>query len=59
ETSSPVHIELTGADGRVIMQTTALGNNVTLDLDNLSPGIYVLSVKGNSFLHRQTVIKTE
>ena len=59
ETSSPVHIELTGADGRVIMQTTALGNNVTLDLDNLSPGIYVLSVKGNAFLHRQTIIKTD
>ena len=59
ETSSPVHIELTGADGRVIMQTTALGNNVTLDMDDLSPGIYVLSVKGNAFLHRQTIIKTE
>ena len=59
ETSSPVHVELTGADGRIVMQRTLLGNNVTLDMDNLSPGIYVLSVKGNSFLHRQTVIKTE
>ena len=38
---------------------TALGNNITLDMDNLSPGIYVLSVKGNSFLHRQTVLKSE
>ena len=59
ETSSPVHVELTGADGRIVMQRTLLGNNVTLDMDNLSPGIYVLSVKGNSFLHRQTIIKTE
>ena len=38
---------------------TAHGNNVTLDMDNLPPGIYVLGVKGNSFLQRQTIIKTE
>ena len=57
--SESYNFELVDINGCIVMRKTAYGNNVTLDMDNLSPGIYVLSVKGNSFLHRQTVIKTE
>lgn len=59
ETPNPICIELIGADGCVVMQKTVHGNDVTVDLSNLSSGVYVLNVKGNSIIHRQTIIKTK
>ena len=52
-------LELIGIDGRVVMKETISGNNATLDMGDLPSGVYVLSVKGNRVLHRQTIVKTE
>ena len=38
---------------------TISGNNATLDMGDLPSGVYVLNVKGNRVLHRQTIVKTE
>ena len=52
-------LELVGIDGRLVIQKTSVSDDVTLDLSDLPSGVYVLNVKGNRVLHRQTLIKTE
>ena len=52
-------VELSSISGKIVLNESFRGNSTVLDMEDLPSGIYVLSVKGNAFLHRQTIIKTE
>lgn len=52
-----VMLEMMAADGRVVLRTTASGNNHTLDISALAAGTYVLRVQSDDAVEVTRVVK--
>jgi len=55
--NEPVTITIIDITGRIVSQQAATGNIISMDLRNLTPGVYQLKVLGNSIHTNQTFIK--